>query len=134
MEDFDSTNGTYVNGHRILKNQRLKSGDRITLSQTQPEFLFQLETQESSEQVSQTIQQVENNLWGLVHDLSLQTLTGHSSPVRGVAFSSDGKLLVSGGTDKSILLWNLVTGQQVRTFEGHKLAVNAVSYSADGNG
>jgi RNA polymerase sigma factor (sigma-70 family) len=40
--------------------------------------------------------------------------TGHSAPVRAVAFSPDGKLLVSGGQDKAVLFWDVQTGKLIR--------------------
>ena len=38
----------------------------------------------------------------------LQTLTlyGHSSPVRSVSFSPDGKRIVSGSGDKTVKVWD----------------------------
>ncbi len=38
LEDFDSANGTYLNGDRVLDVVKLKNGDRIKLGQL--EFLY----------------------------------------------------------------------------------------------
>jgi pSer/pThr/pTyr-binding forkhead associated (FHA) protein len=38
LEDFNSANGTYVNGDRVMDVVNLKNGDRITVGQV--EFLF----------------------------------------------------------------------------------------------
>jgi WD40 repeat protein len=40
----------------------------------------------------------------------LQTLSGHTGAVRGVAFSPDGKTLASGGVDGNIVLWGVPPG------------------------
>jgi pSer/pThr/pTyr-binding forkhead associated (FHA) protein len=34
VEDLDSTNGTWLNGHRIFSAQRLKKGDKIRIGRT----------------------------------------------------------------------------------------------------
>ena len=42
--------------------------------------------------------------------------------VRTVAFSSDGKLLASGGDDNKIILWDPNKGERLKTLEGPRLA------------
>lgn len=49
-----------------------------------------------------------------------------------LAFSPDGKVLASGGSDNRIRLWDPDTGKEVRTLEGHKGSVNCIALSADG--
>lgn len=58
---------------------------------------------------------------------------GHSSDVKSVAFSRDGKLLASGGADKAIKLWEVSSGRELRTFIGHTASINSVAFSPDGN-
>jgi WD40 repeat protein len=48
-----------------------------------------------------------------------QTLKGHSGSVSSVAFSPDGKLVVSASYDKTIRLWDAVTGAALQTLKGH---------------
>src|SRR5439155_21600218 len=76
------------------------------------------------------------------HGLRLwQTATGRRIPfpkgeVRGltkaVAFSPDGKMLVSGEQDKSIRFWDLARGEEVKKLEGHTDWVLSLSFSRDG--
>ena len=41
------------------------------------------------------------------------TLRGHSSWVRSVAYSPDGKHVVSGSDDQTVQVWNAATGTEV---------------------
>lgn len=47
------------------------------------------------------------------------TLTGHVSPVRGLAFSEKHPYLFSAGEDKQVKCWDLETNQVIRHYHGH---------------
>jgi WD40 repeat protein len=49
-----------------------------------------------------------------------------------VAYSPDGKLLASAGSDKLIRLWDAATGAEVRQLTGHDGPVYSVAFSPDG--
>jgi WD40 repeat protein len=52
-------------------------------------------------------------------------LEGHSDTVNSLAFSPDGKRLVSGSYDKTAILWDVDSGKEVRRMAGHTLSVSA---------
>ncbi|MCC3529531.1 MAG: AAA family ATPase, partial [Microcoleus sp. PH2017_22_RUC_O_B] len=59
-------------------------------------------------------------------------LETHSSLVKSVSFSPDGKTLASGSDDETIKLWDITTGKEIRAIQGHKEWVQSVSFSPDG--
>ena len=60
-------------------------------------------------------------------------LQGHTSSVSSVAFSPDGRHIVSGSQDYTIQVWDAQTGAQVgNPLEGHTKSVNSVAFSPDG--
>ena len=62
----------------------------------------------------------------------VMVLAGHTDLVLAVAFSPNGKLLVSGGSDKTVRLWEVETGKLRRTREEHTTPVNTVAFSPNG--
>jgi WD40 repeat protein len=52
--------------------------------------------------------------------------------VYSVAFSPNGKQIVSGSGDKTVRLLDAVTGAALQTLEGHSRSVNSVAFSPNG--
>ncbi|MEZ4866015.1 MAG: BTAD domain-containing putative transcriptional regulator [Caldilineaceae bacterium] len=73
-------------------------------------------------------------LWRLADGQLVDTLTGHPSTVVALAFSPDGRLLVSSsGSHGALYLWDVASGERVCTLNGHQGGVGVVAFSPDGS-
>ena len=60
-------------------------------------------------------------------------IRGHTSFVFSVAFSPDGRHIVSGSWDETVCVWDAQTGAQVgKPLQGHTKPVRSVAFSPDG--
>ena len=71
-------------------------------------------------------------IWSTETGDVVRSLTGHTNDGNSVAFSSDGKYVVSGSGDKSVKIWSTETGDVVRSLTGHTQSVSSVLFSSDG--
>jgi WD40 repeat protein len=62
----------------------------------------------------------------------LVSMQGHTGDVRSIAWSPDGKTLVSGCTDKTVKLWDSATGTMLASLQGYTEDVYSVAWSPDG--
>ncbi|KAH8650912.1 WD40-repeat-containing domain protein [Tricladium varicosporioides] len=53
---------------------------------------------------------------------------GHTSPILTVAASQDGKFVVTGGTDRKIIVWEASTLEPLRVFTQHRDAVTGLAF------
>jgi WD40 repeat protein len=72
------------------------------------------------------------NYWNRLCHLDLLTLQGHTDAIFSVAFSLDGKRVVTGSYDKTAKVWDAQTGKNILTLKGHTNPVSSVAFSPDG--
>ncbi|MCI0705111.1 MAG: WD40 repeat domain-containing protein [Planctomycetia bacterium] len=68
-------------------------------------------------------------LWDAVTGKEIRRFKGHAIGVEALAFSTDGKQIVTGGREKIVRLLEVESGKEVRRFTGHTEPILAVAYS-----
>jgi WD40 repeat protein len=75
------------------------------------------------------LSEVYSSLYDAVEDVrERNSFSGHTDHVNAVAFSRDGKTVLSGSDDKTLKLWD-TSGKLLQTFSGHQGEVRAVAFS-----
>src|SRR5207248_2186953 len=69
---------------------------------------------------------------GLANSAAQLTLKGHNSPVKGVAYSPDGRFVASGSWDLTVGIWDVATGKKVHSLRDHTYVSHGVAFSRDG--
>jgi WD40 repeat protein len=73
------------------------------------------------------------SIWDVETGKRLHTLHGHAKVVLAVAYSPDGKHVITGGQDGTARIWNVATGAQERVLRLDSASpFESVTYSADG--
>jgi len=62
-----------------------------------------------------------------VYSQKLSLQTGHSAGITDLAFTPDGKYLVSSGEDSKVILWDMISSKQMNIFTGHTKTVNSIA-------
>jgi len=57
----------------------------------------------------------------------------HTGEITSVAISPDGKSILSGSADNSIILWDLLSGKMKNHMVGHQAQITALAFSPDGS-
>ncbi len=65
------------------------------------------------------------------HELLM--INAHKDAVNHVAFSPNGKYLLTASNDKTALLWDIKAGTPIKTFNKHNQAVSYAGFSPDGS-
>jgi WD40 repeat protein len=71
-------------------------------------------------------------IWDAKTGKLVATLKGHTDPVYCLAWTADGKTLISGSSDESIRTWNTTTWQQIAALTGHTYYVIGIAISPNG--
>src|SRR5438874_710378 len=56
-------------------------------------------------------------------------LRGHLAPITALAWTPDGRYLISGSGDATVRIWDRASGIEVRRFESHLSAITAIALS-----
>lgn len=62
----------------------------------------------------------------------IRTFEGHTSVIMSVAFSPDGRHLLSGSDDGTARMWDVADSTPIQTFRGHEARIDSVAFSPDG--
>lgn len=63
----------------------------------------------------------------------VRLLNGHQNVILSLAFSADGRYLVSGSGDTTARIWDIASGQSLHTLNEHRDDIYAVAFSPDGH-
>jgi RNA polymerase sigma factor (sigma-70 family) len=72
------------------------------------------------------------HLWDVSSGREVHRLPGHVDSVFSLAFSADGKRLLSAGSTAVMKVWDVATGKEVVPLTEHEGWVNSVAFSPDG--
>ncbi|MCI0713028.1 MAG: protein kinase [Chloroflexi bacterium] len=70
-------------------------------------------------------------LWDLATGDEIRRLEGHTDAIWDVAYSPDGKTVLTASSDTTVILWDVETGQMIHVLKGHVRDVRAVAYLPD---
>ncbi len=71
--------------------------------------------------------------WDTQTGTALKTLSDQSAGrVYSLAYSPDGKVIITGSDDKTVRLWGVDSGKTLKTLSGHFAAILALACSPDG--
>ena len=146
----DGTLQNAYNEHKATANDAIftcDGGNVITISDDSTAIIHNLETNATTVirgkyGITAVCPSPEPNVFAIgdakgdvsVCDISgnvLRTFHGHDDRVNSVAFSLDGKYIVSSSSDETAVLWDNL-GQRQYTFRGYENKVNSAVFSPDG--
>lgn len=107
----------------------VRNGDAMSALENIKKLNFDLEKSYLPE-----IEEVARAAYDSIHfstNISIGILHGHTSYVRDVAYSHDGKMIATCSNDETIVLWDALTGKKIRSWHAHNNLVSNISFSTD---
>ena len=74
----------------------------------------------------------QTQFWDVATGREIGALKGHGRAVGKVAFSRDGKLLATAGTDNTIKIWDVAAKRDLATLTGHTANIESLAFHPDG--
>lgn len=132
--------GPSVDGIRIwdantgLEVLRLETPDSLAISMDVTNIRFSPDGSHIAATVESNLVngQAEAYLWDAATGAHLQTFSGHTNWLYGLAFSPDGLRLATAGHDATVRVWDIETGEELLLLMGHQFWVWSVAFSPDG--
>lgn len=62
----------------------------------------------------------------MIHQKAMKRIEGHQGKTHRLAFTPDGRFIMSGGSDGTLKLWDSFSGECIKTLEGHSDEVTGV--------
>jgi len=128
---------------RDVKLLETATGKELLWIRNAPHFLFRMSFSPDGSRLAAASGMMGDkpgdvHIWDPKTGKEVMTLGGHAEAVLHVAYSADGKYLLTGtgGTSGTrpgqVRLWEVATGRMVRTLGGHATNVYGVAFSPDG--
>lgn len=121
---IESYKETKVQNNRS-SSSNLSMGSEIVFSQNGYMLATAQNVERATEETRFTVL-----LWDVPHRKIHYTLKGHTDKIKALAFTPNGKMLASGGEDRTIRIWDVSTGTQMLNLPLGK--TRALAFSANG--
>jgi WD40 repeat protein len=75
----------------------------------------------------------EVGIWDVAARRRIVALTGHRGNIRAIAYSPNGRRLITASTDQTIRIWDANSGREVIVLHRSPVLTTAVAFGPDGN-